>query len=1089
MRTRRPNLFSDSKVLSEPQLTADLLGYHLETLTSRKQETEFENFCRKLCEREICPNLMPQTGPTGGGDSKVDSENYPVSDSIAKLWFEGIGQESARERWGFAFSAKKDWKPKIKSDVAKIAGTNRGYKIVYFVTNQFVPDKERASVEAELSQQFGFSVRLLDRSWITDKVINNGRVQLTIDALGLAGLAAKQRDSPGPLDTARSAELQKLEAEIADPDRYRGIQYQLAEDCLIAAQLARGMERPRLEVDGRFARAERVAEKVGNRQQLLRIAYQKAWTALWWYDDFDELSRLYDPVEQYAAGSEQASDLGLLTNIWQVLASSVVRGALDARQAKFAARTDKLKAELARLAKNQTRPNNALEARTDFLLVELSEAVAKGQGEAIDDILLKFKEVLDAAVPLGSYPLEPLIEILRQLGDILTDSSAYDEVFERALTLIEQRQSEGECGRALMRRGYQKLRAGHAYDAIRHFGRAQEKLIKREYREELVSALMGCGFAYEQSGLLWAAWTKFVAAAVTSLAEFFERGLIVRPALRALQKLLWLELKLGRVPYVLAWAEVADAVAPHLKMDGDDQKALAEERELLDRVLAILLLRSTVSELQHMASLPAILERLDFPHASLALLYALGYEKTLRDEGGIPQEETPTSIREFFHAWLNQPAKDEIASETELLTGPKVTFRSIVLGCEIIVSGSSDPVCLHLMESLLGAVEAFMATSVGNDILAYRQELNVTVATASGLQGLPAFTIERPGGNPIVQIRLPPTFSPALPEERLAFRDWLIDVVAHIVSLFTLPRDGTSHIEQLVEEERVLSRTLQFAEVSIGIENILGKRPKLRLPDWSVQGNERPYPVLRDCPWYGSIPKHESKGSSPIMSDAEPPAGTFELEKIGHRERAVVSLIDIPLWDRARWNAAGFIVAPESDMPPLLALIFRDAQSGDQIFQGWRGRLGRADKDNQLRVSILTGIDRENPAAYKVVVGSNIAEKAVSDTSQILTTVSRINRMDPDSSANLDLFMRQYQKVGHYGLLPGSGYELTDGPTFNSGLVLGKKQLYVRPAWQVGPNELDSMAVSLNDDPIIPSDVRDPPILRVMERLRRRGEH
>jgi hypothetical protein len=92
----------------------------LETLTRRKQEIEFEHFCRRLSEKEICPNLLPQTGSTGGGDSKVDTETYPVSDEISLRWYEGKGREASQERWAFAFSTKKDWRSKVRSDVEKI---------------------------------------------------------------------------------------------------------------------------------------------------------------------------------------------------------------------------------------------------------------------------------------------------------------------------------------------------------------------------------------------------------------------------------------------------------------------------------------------------------------------------------------------------------------------------------------------------------------------------------------------------------------------------------------------------------------------------------------------------------------------------------------------------------------------------------------------------------------------------------------------------------------------------------------------------------------------------------------------------------
>jgi len=65
MRARRPQLFSDSVIHQELQLSPQVFENHLETLTNRKQENDFEHFCRKLAEKELCPNLAPQTGPTG----------------------------------------------------------------------------------------------------------------------------------------------------------------------------------------------------------------------------------------------------------------------------------------------------------------------------------------------------------------------------------------------------------------------------------------------------------------------------------------------------------------------------------------------------------------------------------------------------------------------------------------------------------------------------------------------------------------------------------------------------------------------------------------------------------------------------------------------------------------------------------------------------------------------------------------------------------------------------------------------------------------------------------------------------------------
>jgi hypothetical protein len=484
MRARRPELFSDSKTDEAVHIGRTEFEYHLDTLTSRKQETEFEYFCRRLLQKEVCPNLIPQTGPTGGGDSKVDTETYPVSEMVSDRWYEGVANAAGNERWAFAFSAKRDWKPKLKSDVHKIFETGRNYKLVYFVTNQFVRDKDRAQIEDDLSTEHGVPIRILDRSWIVERVFEGRHIQLAIDTLGLSG-AERQSRIIGPRDLEREAELTELDREISDPERYEGVQYQLAEDCLRSALLARSLERPRSEVEGRFVRAERIASKLGHQQQLLRIAYAQAWTANFWYDDFHELSRLYESAEKFAIETDRATDVELIVNLWQLLISALRRGQLEEKEAKLTERTKTLKTTLERLAKDHQRPNNALLAKAYRYLMELVEAVQESNSARTNSSLEMFKSILAEAGTLGSFPVTHFSQLIRELGNAFTDNSTYDELFESTLAILEVRKSEGESGLVLLERGTQKLRGGKRYDAIKLFGRAQEKLIKREYRDKL----------------------------------------------------------------------------------------------------------------------------------------------------------------------------------------------------------------------------------------------------------------------------------------------------------------------------------------------------------------------------------------------------------------------------------------------------------------------------------------------------------------------------------------------------------------------------------------------------------------------------
>jgi hypothetical protein len=82
-------------------------------------------------------------------------------------------------------SAKKKWAEKVRSDVAGIIGTARGYQKIYCVTGQFARARDRARIEDELTSQHGVTVTILDRTWIVEQVIDGDRKDLAFNYLGV----------------------------------------------------------------------------------------------------------------------------------------------------------------------------------------------------------------------------------------------------------------------------------------------------------------------------------------------------------------------------------------------------------------------------------------------------------------------------------------------------------------------------------------------------------------------------------------------------------------------------------------------------------------------------------------------------------------------------------------------------------------------------------------------------------------------------------------------------------------------------------------------------------------------------------------
>lgn len=913
--------------------------------------------------------------------------------------------------------------------------------------------------------------------------------QLAVETLKISS-PLTQAFKKGSLDTARESELNELETQIQDPTRYQGIEYQLVEDCIEAATLSRELELPRVEVEGRFARAERVAEQYGTHQQKLQCTYAKAWTTFWWHDDFHTFNAIYDDVERLAIGSSQVTDIELLANLWQVLWATVQRAQLDASDAKLNARTQSLRAELQRLQAEQDRPSTALQSRSIELLMDLSES--RHEPTELKKILDEFCKVFAKGEGLVNFPVAPLIKILMELGEYLPDDPGFDELFESVLLLSQQRESKATSGRMLLTRGRQKLLGGNRYEAIRLLGRAQHNLAMRECRGELIAALALCASAYESVGLLWAARSNMLLAASQAFNEYWEDGTITIQAFACLQRLIWIELQLGQIPITLAWIETATVIAQALGLDEEAQERFLKERETQDQVLGILLLKTASKDFQGLEFIPAILEKLGFHHSFIASLYALGYEDTLRSEGWIPQEEDETSVREFFNTWTAQPASHDLPELPDFLAENRVELRSQVLGCNVIAELPNNNRSLFIAESIIAAFEAFLATSLDSHLIPHQPNLRFKIVPLDSITNVIEFQIQEESTEKfetLIEVKhsVNESYIAELNYEILSKK--LAELIIRVIFKIAFVSKPEQYFEKLLRDELAFSRAFDFT-VATAIWNILGKSPKVRLTDWKLSNTDKHFPPRRASAWNSETVRNASKEQatsvSPKPGQGEPPPELKSVEHLKHRDRKVFSLLDVALWDKAGWRATGFGFVPNNRNLPLLelALLFQDENASKKIFAQWKKELGDEDVEEKIRVSIITGIDADNPAAYRVVIGMNPDWIKASSNSQFILTY-RINTMEPRNSKNVDQFIEFFEKLGFYILTPGCIVQDGSSAEFFGELGILKRQIFIRPAWQIGDHDLDVCGIQPDDKVIIPKDVKAPPVVRALARLRK----
>jgi hypothetical protein len=991
-----------------------------------------------------------------------------VSDAVALTWFTGTAREAARERWAFAMSAKRDWRTKLKSDIAKVVGTGREYTVVYFITSQYVRDKARAELEDSLRIEHGVDVRILDLSWLLDSVLTNHLEDVAIEALGLdPSLGAEV--VRGPRDARREEQLAEVEARLEQRVREGRVTFRTVEDAIKAATLARSLDRPRLEVDGRFHRATLLAEKIGTVQARFDAAYNWAWTTYWWFEDVARFAELVRDAFTALGDTRNAHQLADLASLWMCLQTAAGQAPLPPELGPEAHR-DGLLATLDAAGADEARPSNALSARTTALKIRLLS-----EPHRADELLRALLAVMKEAQPLIGYPFDSTATIVAEMAPAFGNLASYNELFEFTVSAMAERSGEIAGATMLLDRGAGLLRAEEPLNAIRYLGRGLGRLYKEESRDELFRALYLLGAAYAQIDLLWASRGSMLHAAALATSTFRAEGTLTEEQVAAYERLQWLELQLGRVPQLLEWGEL-HRMAKHALED----RAIEEgEFRQFDAALGVLFLRTDFSRLPAFAALPSVLERLGLYVAKSALLHALGHQHE------IPEEVVPSdgnSQDEFFSDWRDQPVAVELRP-ADAGDGATTVLTSNVLGCRVSVTHEMREPAISMAESILAAFEALASTFLGADVLAHEPLLSVYVRVTELAQAPWSFRFVEERGRPTFHVACrefsPHTLSRS---EQVAVKSPLRELMVAMFSrIVYLHEDGI--LKTLIGEDQALQRAVDFTSSFLVVGNALGTAPKTTVAQWLQDGDQN-YALMRTVPWDKSLPAKAPQRASRAEVDAAqgPPGRAAPVPSrmplvSRHSEVRTISVIRGTLWDRARWRGVFYYFPPGEQ--PLMCLMFERPDAAQEILLGLEEDLGGTDDvDDTLRITILRGIDAAHPAWYRVVIGQSAPDAPESGHAPALSLLmSRINQMEPETSENLDRFLAAYKAAGSFGFsagMVGRHGEPRIAPT-----VIRKRQLIIRDAWTVGLNDADIMGVRADDNVLVPSEVTEPPIRAV----------
>ena len=1062
-------MYSDTLVESSAPITRDAFEYRLQTITARSEEAQFQRFVHTLLEVEVCPNLVPQTGPTGGGDSKVDAETYAVADAIAERWWSGSAREAASEQWAFAISAMQDWRKKARQDIDNVLASGRTYKRIHFVTNQFVKDKDRAKVEEELTRRAGnIPVRIFDRTWIVQAVYDHNHWPIAERELGLPTVRSKSPGAIGPRDADRTRQLAAVEAEIADPARFANSPMQLAHAWLTSALLARGLGRPREEVDQRFDRAIEAARRSGNARCLRRMLYQKVWTAYWWFDDYTAVIGGYDAIEALLDDDTNSWDLEQLTNLYTLLYSAEMHNWLPVGTATLEARRDRLRGRLECLSIRRSHPTDAAWARTHLLY--LNFLVDPKNPKQHEGTVRGFQILLREVERLPDYPVESLCEVISVFSQFPFTVEGLDAIADRAGELVGQRLGAQAQARQLLDRAANKVNQKAPEDALRLLGRAVSLLQRQPSRELYLEGAWITAQAYCDVGLFCAARAHLLLGLNRSLRSVVEDAEVSGDSLGFALRLAWVELAAGRLPLVLEALHYADVMAGALDLSDKGKAAYLSERRDLEVLLSRSIAGSAQADAEAIRTAPAALGAQQLHIAEQVALALLGH----------PQEALQTMTDGVDLAALQAIPWPDDVGPIDWESGATGTIRSRILGCELRATGIATQEARTLAMAIFAALEGFAAAAFADRLMPGNDRLLLTLNDSQSARSLSFSIDEDECGDPVVHLGFARGTLSAYAATNEFYKK-VVEVVVNVIGHVCTPVARTD-LERMFSQDAVHDRAFGLLSACV-LDDTSLESPTLdalRPPDSTVAelvdgGRFQPSVVAAAGPdiWHGEV-----------RTD-EPPAHVL---KFHHRHTRRIGAINNLLWNRAGWQGVGFAWAPGS--VPEMYLMFRNADAAAKILRGWHRRVDGGDADQILRVAMITDVDKEHRASYRIGIAPAQTGLAT-DAAGTLMIAIRSHTMTPEHSTNLDAFLVAFAQHRRFRL--GVAAAPAD-PRFPFSALdvepIELTKLEIKTAWQIEANEqMFGMMLRADDDPYIPPAIEAPaelPVTRLIEAARGR---
>lgn len=182
------------------------------------------------------------------------------------------------------------------------------------------------------------------------------------------------------------------------------------------------------------------------------------------------------------------------------------------------------------------------------------------------------------------------------------------------------------------------------------------------------------------------------------------------------------------------------------------------------------------------------------------------------------------------------------------------------------------------------------------------------------------------------------------------------------------------------------------------------------------------------------------------------------------------SIIDVDLWDKAKWKAMVFMSDPSLQNPPIVGFVFENNKAGNDIFSALKKQFGDVDHKEEIRLSFIEEISKSSPQDYKVHIGTDrsvildkIKDAGLKADESLFMSLTRIHEMNPSKeSKNLGVFKHSFAYFKKYYITNSTMVNGQLQPELDN--LIEKKKIFFRKKRDIIKDENDEDIVVFSSE-------------------------